>query len=147
MRRLPLTRWQLPRHSQTWDFFLALIEATPIKTMITQFMSLEAFLLLKDPTDPHGRSAHREYRAAADYVVRYNLAKASWEAHGDAPPLGAVRWLDTGATFFLLGEFDRDRRFFALDRKDKDDRVSIALKEHWWLRFTTPEIYKQFMQE
>lgn len=113
------------------------------------FPSLEQFLALRDPVDPHGRSAfsnampHFGWRKglhAFQVALKvYEQAKASWETYGDGgPPVGTiVQMLESGhsgtagVTREFDGVFERDARFFQVKTADGD--VSIVCRENWWI--------------
>lgn len=122
-----------------------------------EFISLREFLLLKDPFyKDNSRSVHRgdylDYRKgwsmAEEAVMRYDIAKASWEMYGDeGPPFGSiVRTLQSGhgggpgVEATLTGLFERDPRCFLLTRKEKDSFYKTEHEEHslvertqWWV--------------
>lgn len=129
-----------------------------------QFMDLREFMMLKDPLykkKSDERSVHRnevfDWRKglsnAEDVLMRYDIAKASWEKYGDeGPPFGSkVQTLHSGhgggpgVIATLAGIFDRDKRFFLLTRKERDsfhkerEGQSIVERTQWWVHIKVIE--------
>lgn len=116
------------------------------------FPDLRDFLLLRDPIDTRwgGKSAfgsgitqlgYRRGLNAFEVAVRvYDVAKASWERHGDAgPPVGTTVQLlesghggSSGVIRTVVGVYERDPRFFELGRSNGPE-ISIVERENWWL--------------
>ncbi len=107
-----------------------------------EFITLEEFLLYRDPIDKYKRTIHRVVMAAEEWPKYYQQAKESWEKYGDVgPPIGSiVKFIpDRGGRFKLAGVFERDPRFFQLYdhpmRKDSWALGSIIQIDHWWAMF------------
>lgn len=116
---------------------------------MNKFYSLKQYLLLKDATDPSRRSIHREEflpenynlgkSIAEDLVERYNIAKSSWETHGDEGPMpgSKVQTLyaghggSAGLIKTLAGVYLPDQRFFLLRFSEKDNG-SLVNRGYWW---------------
>ena len=114
-----------------------------------EFMSLRDFLLLKDPFDREPkRSAFRygdqiAWRRFAPFesaVLHYDIAKESWDKFGpEGPPVGTkVQTLisghcgGSGALRTFAGVFERDPRFFVLER---EGGTSIVERDIWFIHF------------
>lgn len=127
-----------------------------------EFMDLREFILLKDPFDKdYPRSVHRnevlDHRkglsSAEDVLLRYDIAKASWEKYGDdGPPFGSlVQTLHSGhgggpgVIATLTGLFERDPRCFLLTRKEWGERNkereghSLVERTQWWVHIKVIE--------
>lgn len=122
---------------------------------MTEFPSLEEFLLMKDPTDRYGRSIHshdmlpeawrRGLTPAQDMVFRYRLAKKNWELCGDAgPPIGSkvitlrAGYGGGGGLIRVVSHLNKDTRFLTLiEPKPVHERLSelgyLLSVHHWWV--------------
>jgi hypothetical protein len=118
---------------------------------LSEFISLREFLLFTEDYGGH-RSIHRNsmldqslYSHAQDLVLRYDIAKASFEKYGESPPLGSkVETLypgfggGPGCVRTLKGVFEDDPRFFLLTNESKDywgeskDEHYLLDRDHWW---------------
>jgi hypothetical protein len=122
------------------------------------FLSLEEFLLLTNPCDLPGnapRPAFHAHLTAEQWLVRYRIAKASFEKFGNSPPFGqkvhvlhnGFGNVDAGPLRILRG-IAKDERFFELmvetGRFAAYPAVYWAERDHWWLHFmvTHPEWHK-----
>lgn len=128
-----------------------------------EFLSLREFCLLKDPFDPT-RPAHDNcplsqqiLSSAEDIVIRYDIAKKSWERWGDdGPPIGSkVLTLVPGhgggpfCTRKLSGIFERDDKFFIITQKTGSNKFSESLvnRSYWWLEIATPDCIIQDLKD
>lgn len=109
-----------------------------------QFMSLREFLLLRDPHDKeHPRSSWSCESPRPEHIVlRYELAKSSWEKYGDeGPPAGTiVQALRQGFGGYgrikIVGNYEHDDRFLhALPLKQRDEKRPDSFtisRTQWW---------------
>lgn len=115
------------------------------------FISLEEYLLLKDPTDKEPRRpAHNIYRTPEQWLRFYEIAKASYDKYGDEGPALGSKVVTLvhghGGSMGVVGILDRvmerDPRFFLLLRKvrrdayhggsEYDTQESMVIREQWW---------------
>lgn len=119
---------------------------------IKPFISLEEFLLLPD----HMSLPDRPWRYAfygPEWILRYKIAKESYETYGDnplngpvemlvgghgclCPDLSRLRWEHSLPQRQLVG-IDTDSRFFLIHRLERDGREQHSLTERatWWRSF------------
>lgn len=130
--------------------------------MAKEFISLEEFMTLRDPIDPTSplRSYHEYLHVlrrgcrspGEDILLRYRIAKASYEAYGDdGPPIGTtVVTLNAGhgggpgVTCTIVHDhgtgYSNDARFICLSRShSRDAGNSCATKACWWAEFATED--------
>lgn len=134
---------------------------------MNEFMTLEEFLLLKDPTDRSTlpRPAHRDqYLAndwqrgnglAQDYVKKYRVAKKNWDLFGeDGPPPGTICQLWFGSRVEILswetyrerwpeyaGKGTEDRRWIhceAVTKREMQHAPSIVTRAIWYVQLMLP---------
>lgn len=118
------------------------------------FMTLEEFLLLKDPTYKNERSLHNESASPEYWVGRYEIAKKSYERYGkEGPPAGTLMVMmrsgfggNHGVSRTLKGIFKSDSRFFEVlsqtinqyTRKVEENSY-LAIREYWFVVMAHPD--------
>lgn len=110
------------------------------------FMSLEEFLSLPDAFHTPHRPWYESF-TGPEWIVRYHIAKKSFETYGDNPPSGPVEMLVNGhgtrmpnllqddkylAIRTLAGIYENDSRFFLLKR---EGGTSLSERAMWWRDF------------
>lgn len=118
------------------------------------FMTLEEFLLLKDPTYKDERSLHSESGGPEYWVGRYEIAKKSYERYGkEGPPAETLMIMmeagfggSHGVKRTLKGIYDNDSRFFEMLSRETDyytgqikENSYLAIREYWFVVMAHPD--------
>lgn len=110
-----------------------------------EFMSLQDFMLLNDPTYTYKRRFFTDYKSGDEWIRFYNIAKASFEKYGSSPPEKCkVRTLcagyggPAGCIRKFGGEYKWDKRYFQII-EPTHKQVGLVLKEYWWARIKVIE--------
>lgn len=124
---------------------------------MSTFISLEQFLLLRDPTDREPKRAIGHltrgtiftsgWDLGVEIVERYRLAQASFKLFGEEGPKVGTRVIalvaghggDAGVVRTFNGIYEPDPRFFAIEQTDS---VSLVVRGCWWAQIAPESLLK-----